>query len=223
MVARGKHAWIIFRWKRGLFSVFTPVCYIPILQLSGCVPCRSKLSWYRFCHLSVDMFPSSILSYTEIRQSARVMQIMQQDVPLEIASSYRDLWVRGTKTPLVNFSVRQISISWNYLLESFNHFHICQVPPQLSCGDISQIGMWYSIGYHWFRETEISPSDIILVHGYTISINAKLLFVVSYYISPQCPNFNDDFTKPQLKQTHRNKTPKDTHWRCQVIWDKRIT
>ena len=44
-----------------------------------------------------------------------------------------------TKAPFVKFSVRKISISQKYMLDSSNHIHIWQVSPQLSCGDTCQI------------------------------------------------------------------------------------
>ena len=41
---------------------------------------------------------------------------------------------------------REILISQNCRFNTHNHVHICQVSPQLSCGDTCQIWTWYRIG-----------------------------------------------------------------------------
>ena len=56
----------------------------------------------------------------------------------------------GIKAPVINFSIKEIFISWKYLLRSLNHFHIWQMSPQLSCGDSCQKWMWQSTGNQWF-------------------------------------------------------------------------
>ena len=40
----------------------------------------------------------------------------------------------------------EILIEQTYKLDTWNQAHICQVSPQLSCGDTFQIWMWYHIG-----------------------------------------------------------------------------
>ena len=42
----------------------------------------------------------------------------------------------------LNFLLWKLSILKKYLLNSLNHAHICQVSPQLSCGDTWQIWAW---------------------------------------------------------------------------------
>ena len=42
--------------------------------------------------------------------------------------------------------LREILIEQKYRLDTPNHVHICQVSPQLSCGDTCQIWTWYHTG-----------------------------------------------------------------------------
>ena len=49
----------------------------------------------------------------------------------------------------INFSIKEIFILWKYLLHSLNHFHIWQMSPQLSCGEICQKWMWHLTGNHY--------------------------------------------------------------------------
>ena len=45
-------------------------------------------------------------------------------------------------------------ISVEYKSDNFNHVHICQVSPQMSCGDTCQIWTWYHTGNHCFDHSE---------------------------------------------------------------------
>ena len=49
---------------------------------------------------------------------------------------------------------RKFSILQKYWLDSWSHFHIWQVSPQLSCGDTCQIWMWCSICNQCFDNNE---------------------------------------------------------------------
>ena len=48
----------------------------------------------------------------------------------------------------------EILIQQNYMLDSFNQVHICQVYPQLSCGDTIQIWTWHHTGNQCFHYSE---------------------------------------------------------------------
>ena len=59
------------------------------------------------------------------------------------------LKVRSLISPL-----REILILQKYKLDTFNHVHICQVSPQLSCADTCQIWTGYHSGNHCFHHSE---------------------------------------------------------------------
>ena len=56
-----------------------------------------------------------------------------------------------TKAPFVNLSVNKSFDRAKVHVDSSNHIHIWQMWSQLSCGDICQIWMWYSIGSQIFK------------------------------------------------------------------------
>ena len=72
--------------------------------------------------------------------------------PLKIAVlGWGLLRLRSLISPL-----REILILQKYSLDTYNHVHICQVSPQLSCGDTCQRWTWYHSGNHCFHHSEKS-------------------------------------------------------------------
>ena len=68
---------------------------------------------------------------------------------LAVVQGWGLLKLRSFISPL-----REILILQKYRLDTFNHVHICQVSPQLSCSDTCQIWTSYHSGNHCFHHSE---------------------------------------------------------------------